>query len=220
MTKGAFGDSPFKHTLNKISPLNNMIKAIFFDMGNVLLKDGYTSGIKKYEEINSIESGRLYEAMHNRPYWKKFTLGLISEKKYFSSVEDNFKGALDIGDLRQIILANFIPNHEIANYIKTLKNYLITGIISNNPKEWFECAMEKNGWDDIFKIKVVSGYVHIRKPDKEIFRYALEQTGITGQETIYVDDRDDRIQGALDNQFNIIIYKDLEQLKKEIRKYI
>lgn len=197
-----------------------MIKAIFFDIGNVLITDGYTLGIKKYEKINSIPDGLLYKAMHDYPFWKEFSLGLITEDKYFDLVKNNFNSELNIDILRKTIMDEFAPNHKLADYARTLKSSFTTGIISNNTKEWFEYLMEKYGWNDIFKIKAVSGYVHFRKPDKRIFQYALDQADIKGEEAIYIDDRDDRIGGAIELGFNIIIYKNLKQLKLELKKYV
>jgi HAD superfamily hydrolase (TIGR01509 family) len=193
-----------------------MIKALFFDSGNVLAIEGFTPGVAEYEKINSILAGKLYASAHDRQYWKDFTLGKISEQEYFKCVADDFKEALDVEKLRAVIYQNFHINRELLEYIKTLKNKYVLGIISNNPKEMFDYLSATGGWNEIFDVKAISGYAHLRKPDAKIYEYALKQAKVTGLESVYIDDRPDRVQGAKQNNMKIIIYKNLEQLKKDL----
>ncbi len=197
-----------------------MIKAIFFDSGNVLVKEGTIFGIKRYAETNSIDDGDLYRAMHDFSYWKDFSLGNISEEEYFKEVEKNFKGELKLKQLRQLILDNFVQNVELLDYIKTLKDKYKIGVISNNPKEWFEYFSDTFGWGNIFDVVALSSYLHIRKPDKEIFEYALNQAGVSGKEAIYVDDRSDRIEGAEALGMKIIIFKNVADLANELNNIL
>jgi len=197
-----------------------MIKALFFDSGNVLAIEGFTPGVAEYEKLNNIPAGKLYASAHDRQYWKELTLGNISEEEYFKCVVDDFKGQLDIKLLRDIIYKNFHINQELVEYIKTLKTSYTLGIISNNPKEMFGFLSSAGGWDEIFDVKAVSGYVHLRKPGPEIYKYALDQAKVTGSESVYIDDRPDRIQGAEQNNMNIVIFKNVEQLKKDLKNLI
>ena len=197
-----------------------MIKAIFFDSGNVLVREGYTPGIAEYEEKYGIEKGKLYASAHDRTYWKDFTLGNITEDEYFQHLKDDFVGELNITVLKEIIYKNFISNDELLNYIKTLKGKFILGIISNNPKEWFEYCSSTFGWSNLFTVKAVSGYLHIRKPDKLIFQHALDSVKVKGSESIYIDDRSDRVSGAKEVNMNILIYDNVNKLKSDFENLI
>jgi putative hydrolase of the HAD superfamily len=199
-----------------------MIKAIFLDSGNVLAEEDFAKGIKEYESINSIPSGQLYKAVHDFGYWKDFSLGKISEKEYFNFVTSNFKGELVVEKLRNSILASFYPNLELVEFLKKLKKErnIVIGVISNNPKEWFDYFMNKYGWQDLFDIKAVSGYLHIRKPDIKIFEYALKASGLNAPDTVYVDNREEMTEGAKFLGMNCIIYKNFYQFIKEYNKLI
>lgn len=195
-----------------------MIKAIFFDSGNVLVREGYTPGIAEYEEKYGIKKGKLYASAHDRTYWKDFTLGNITEDEYFRQLKNDFVGELNIPALKEIIYKNFISNDELLDYIKTLKGKFILGIISNNPKELFEYCLNTFGWNDVFAVKAVSSYLHVRKPDEEIFQQALELAKIKGNEAIYVDDRTDRVSGAKEADMNTLIYNNVHKLKSVFKK--
>ncbi len=194
-----------------------MIKALFFDSGNVLVNDGYTQGIAQYEQQHAIPAGKLYAACHDHSYWKEFTLGNISEEIYWDRVAQNFTDNLNTSELRQHIIHAFTSNRELLEYIKTLQPSFILGIISNNPKEWFDYFWEQYGWDKVFAVKAISSYLHIRKPDARVFSRALEEAGVSGQEAVYVDDRADRVGGAHELGMRIVVFKGLEPLKEEIK---
>ncbi len=193
-----------------------MIKAIFFDSGNVLIKEGFTSSIAEYEQLHNIPKGQLYASAHDRDFWKEFTLGNISEKEYFADVAKDFLQNLNLKELINIIYQSFIPNLELLDYIKTLKHKYILGVISNNPKEWFDYSWKGLNWEQIFSIRAVSGYLHLRKPDVKIFKIALSEAGVRAEEAIYVDDRPDRVGGAQEVGMGIVIYKNIERLKKDL----
>lgn len=193
-----------------------MVKAVFFDSGNVLVKEGFVSSIKEYEEKYNIPEGRVYASAHDRQWWKDFTLGQITEQEYWDHTVKDFAGDLNIQELRQLILKNFIPNSDLFDYIKTLRKRFILGVISNNPREWFDYFWGVYNWDELFQIKAVSSYIHIRKPDIRIYQYALTEARVSGSEAVYIDDRPDRIEGAVQLGIKILIYNNLEQLKKEL----
>jgi putative hydrolase of the HAD superfamily len=50
--------------------------------------------------------------------------------------------------------------------------------------------------DDFFEVIVISGEIGIKKPDPEIFRLALEKTGLGPEEVVYVGDTEEDVAGA------------------------
>ena len=195
-----------------------MIKAIFFDMAGVIFQDGFVLAAAEYEKKFNIKKGEFYKALHDHKGWKNFTLGLVTEKEYIEICkkhldfdEDYFLNLMD--ELMKI-------NWEMVEFIKELSEKYKIGIISNNPKEWFKKIMEKISLDKILKAKAVSSYLHIRKPNKKIFEAALNKAGVEANESIYIDDRLDRVNGARDIGMNIIIFDgNINKLKKEIQIY-
>jgi len=106
------------------------------------------------------------------------------------------------------------------NFIKTLSNKFRLGVISNNPKEWFEYCQKEFGWDKLFTVNVISSYLHIRKPNEAIFRKALKMAKVKGKEAVYIDDRPDRVEGAKALGMKILIYQNVEKLKNDLNALI
>lgn len=193
-----------------------MIKALFFDSGNVLVKEGFEAAVLEYERRHDIPKGQLYASAHDRSYWRRYTLGEISEQGYFEQMQKDFGQPVEIAELRTLIFNNFIPNQGLFDYLSGLKSHYKLGIISNNPKEWFDHFWQIYQWENIFSVRAVSSYIHVRKPDPKIFEYALQQGQVSGKESAYVDDRADRVYGAEGLGMKIVIYKNLDQLKLDI----
>lgn len=198
---------------------NNPIKAIFFDVADVLAIESFTLGIRQYEYLHHIPSGQLYAAIHDHSYWKDFSFGRISESEYLQSVQANFPEALDLAELKELILSGLIPNNELIDFLRPLAARYTLGIISNNPREWFDYFYDQNGLKEIFKVKAVSGYLGVRKPDQAIFSQALQMAGVTPAEAIYVDDREEMTGEAAGLGISIIVYKGLENFKSELKKF-
>lgn len=193
-----------------------MIKALFFDLGNVLAREGFTSGISLYEKKYHVPKGQLYASCHDKPFWREFSLGNISEKEYFENVAKDFGQSLDIEVLRTLIYQNFVPNVPLLEFIKTLKHTHILGVISNCPKEWFDFFWEMHDWKNIFSVRAISADLHIRKPDVRIFTFAMQQAGVLGSESLYIDDRDDRVSGATAVDMRVVLFKDVNQIKRSL----
>ncbi len=57
--------------------------------------------------------------------------------------------------------------------------------------------LSENGWAHVFDTVIISSEVGIKKPDPAIFALALQDTGITPPDAIYVGDTHDDVAGAI-----------------------
>ena len=69
---------------------------------------------------------------------------------------------------------------------------LRTALLSNS---WGDQYL-RSGWDDMFDAVVISGEVGMRKPERRIFEYTLEQLQMRPDECVFVDDHDRNIWAA------------------------
>lgn len=60
-------------------------------------------------------------------------------------------------------------------------------LLSNDVAEWNAYLMELHGLNAYFEDVVVSGQVHMRKPQESIFRYTLDRLGCSAGECVFVD---------------------------------
>ncbi|MCI5495316.1 MAG: HAD-IA family hydrolase [Roseburia sp.] len=60
-------------------------------------------------------------------------------------------------------------------------------LMSNDVLEWSEFLTGYHRINHYFMDKIVSGEVHMRKPDKEIFIYSLKRLGCNPEQCIFID---------------------------------
>lgn len=60
-------------------------------------------------------------------------------------------------------------------------------LLSNDVLEWSEFLTDYHRINPYFREKIVSGKVHMRKPDKEMFTYTLKRLGCNSDQCVFVD---------------------------------
>ena len=60
-------------------------------------------------------------------------------------------------------------------------------LLSNDVLEWSEFLTDYHQINSYFREKIVSGEVHMRKPDKEMFTYTLKRLGCNPEQCIFID---------------------------------
>ncbi|MEU5865089.1 MULTISPECIES: HAD family phosphatase [unclassified Nonomuraea] len=72
------------------------------------------------------------------------------------------------------------------------KNGVKTCLLSNS---WSN-TYPRHEWDGLFDAVVISGEVGMRKPEERIFRHALDQVGLPGEQCVFIDDIEANILAA------------------------
>lgn len=69
-------------------------------------------------------------------------------------------------------------------------------LLSNDVAEWNTYLMELHGLNEYFEDVIVSGQVHMRKPQESIFRYTLDRLGCSAGECVFVDNSAANLRAA------------------------
>ena len=89
----------------------------------------------------------------------------------------------------QSYFANLHPNHELIEYMRSLRaRGLRLAILTNNVREWEPLWRAKLPVDEIFHHVVDSAFVGMRKPDPPIYYETLARLGLDAGECVFVDD--------------------------------
>lgn len=159
-------------------------KVLLLDMYGVIIKEskGYFVPYT-LQHFEKQEHDRLIKAFREEKCFTKAQTGELSNQEFLEylgyadpqgSMEDYLKNYLTLDE-------QFKPFAE--KYSSAMDFYLL----SNDVSEWSEFLTEYHRLNPFFKEKIISGDVGVRKPDKEIFVYALEKIGCKPQECIFVD---------------------------------
>jgi putative hydrolase of the HAD superfamily len=92
------------------------------------------------------------------------------------------------------------------------------GTINNESRELNDFRIEKYYMKKIFRVFVSSCFVGLRKPERDIYRLALEITQFPGEECCFIDDRALNLECAAKLGMRTIEMQSVEQLREELGK--
>ena len=72
--------------------------------------------------------------------------------------------------------------------LRTISEYCEMGIIANQSEDVAD-LIQKSGFGELFKVRIISFSVKLKKPDLSIFELALKQAGRNAEDCIMVGDR-------------------------------
>ena len=79
-------------------------------------------------------------------------------------------------------------------------------MLSNDVLEWSEFLTDYHRINPYFREKIVSGEVHMRKPDKEMFTYTLKRLGCSAEQCVFVDNSVSNLHVAQDLGIQTILF--------------
>lgn len=200
-----------------------MIKNIIFDVGNVLVDFCWRELMEDLGFPKDLQ-GIFEKTVFGSHWWEELDRGIVDEDKVVNMLRKDNSAHFDEFDL---IWANrdklVKPYDYTAGMIDTLKaRGFQVYLLSNYPKTLFELHTKSGCFPFIDKIdgKVVSGFVKLVKPEKEIYEYLLNAYDLKAEECVFLDDRKDNIEAAKTIGMNGILFEGYEQAWAELERLI
>lgn len=197
-----------------------MFKNYIFDFGQVIVHFDPFYMTKQYisdeDDIDLVQS-----VVFDRIYWDKLDEGTITDEEVMASVCERLPERLHDDAVR--VYKNWYLNLPLFDGIEEhLKNLKANGkklyLLSNISKGFAE-NYNKNPVIsrvlDMFDGLVFSGKIGLIKPDKAIFEYALQRFGLDKKETVFIDDNQKNISGAISAGIEAVWFTgDVKDLQK------
>jgi epoxide hydrolase-like predicted phosphatase len=208
--------------------LAEMIKAIIFDLGGVLMSDVPLKEIAEELDSNShLSKEEIHAHLYPTEHWNLLTLGKITEDEYWDTFLQASKINVDRKHLRDKVRSSLYPLKHATATIRSLKNHYKLAILSNHAKEWSEYMKQKFDLFQSFKPIIFSCDVRLRKPDPKIYEIALEKLEcdaegrtirFTPEECILVDDKKRNTDAAKKLGIQGIIFEEASRLLEDLRR--
>jgi epoxide hydrolase-like predicted phosphatase len=196
------------------------IKAVFFDLGGVIVRTEYQSPRQRlaerlgmdYEDIEKIVFGGGVNGSAARA-----SLGEITEEEHWLNVMKILKKpAAEYKRISDEFFAGDVIDRDILDFLRSLKPKYKTGLISN---AWsgLRAYIVREKFDDAFDKMIISAEVGAAKPSARIYQIALGQLEVSPNEAVFVDDFIENIEACEKLGMKGIHFKDpgaaLRQLK-------
>lgn len=184
-------------------------RGVFFDAGETLVhpepsfpelfaavvtREGFARRPVDISDGLTMVSDEFVRAAVEEELW---TTSAERSRRFWLGVYDRFLDVLDIPSSDGLSHTLYREFSDVENYgafddvVPTLESlrdagYLL-GVVSNF-EPWLESLLDRLELTALLPLRVVSGLEGVEKPDPEIFRLALERSGLSAGEVAYVGD--------------------------------
>lgn len=199
-----------------------MIRAIIFDFGGVLQKKEINRDlITILANIIDVTPDSI------KPLWNKhhddLLTGNLTSKEFIGVLADELNYQYNVNEIyskwaEKISITKSSINHNLINYIRTLRQKYKVYVLSNMidlAEEDEALTRLKRQFDGYF----TSYRLGSRKPQPEIFRKLLAEINLKPDECIFVDDNKKNIIASVSLGFHSIQYESAKKLKGKLTAF-
>jgi putative hydrolase of the HAD superfamily len=193
------------------------IRALFWDVGGVLLSNAWDreQRMKAFEHFHLDE-----EEFHDRHEMvvSSFERGKITLEEYVDRTVFYRSRPFTREAFKEFMFSLSQPMPDVLSFAQSLadsKPYFM-GTLNNESRELNLYRIEKYGLRKIFQVFVSSCFVGFRKPERDIYRLAVDLTQIPPEECAFIDDRALNLEQAARLGMKTIEMQTLEVLKKDL----
>jgi putative hydrolase of the HAD superfamily len=193
------------------------ISCAFLDIGGVLLTDGWDHLARRRAATNfKLEWAEMEERHHLT--FEIFEEGKITLEEYLSLVVFHQKRTFTHNQFRRYMFAQSKPFPEMIELVSQLKQNLglKIAIVSNEGRELNAYRIRKFKLDRFVDCFISSCYVHIRKPDADIFRLALDIAQVQPAQAVFIDNTPMFVQIAEGLGIQSILHTDCKSTRARL----
>lgn len=108
-------------------------------------------------------------------------------------------------------------NTEMTDWVAALRSAgYKTVLLSNMPADMIVHVRAKFPWLKDFDLQIFSSEIGLIKPDPALYRLCLAKLGTQPRETIFVDDREENVEGARAVGMMAFRFRSMPELRREL----
>ncbi len=197
-----------------------MIRAVIFDLGNVLVNFDAKRAAKRFAKACGIPVWRVWVHFFTSSVEKSYTCGKISSREFFEHSKQALGFPKDFQTFKKIWNGIFWENRGMLRIMTKLRPHYRLYLISNTNEMHFSFIKKKyKKLIRLFHQTFPSNEVGFRKPDPEIYRAVLKKIKLKPETTVFIDDMPSFVSGARKVGMNAIRFKNPKQMIQELRKF-
>ena len=164
------------------------ITTLFLDIGGVLLNDGWDHHARKRAATKFKMKWAEMEERHRQAF-DTYEVGKLSVQEYLDLTVFHQKRSFPRSQFREFMFTQSEPNPQMIKLARNLKaKYgLKIVVVSNEARELNAYRIRKFKLGEFVDSFISSCFVHIRKPDADIFRLSLDIAQVRPQQVVYID---------------------------------
>jgi putative hydrolase of the HAD superfamily len=193
------------------------ITTLFLDVGGVLLSNGWDHHARKRAAKNFQLEWAEMENRHNLNF-ATYEEGKLTLEEYLGRVVFYQKRPFTRAQFKRFMFAQSKPYPEMIHLFTELKlrHGLRIAVVSNEARELNAYRIRKFKLDRFVDFFVSSCFVHLRKPDADIFRLALDIAQAPARQVLYIENTPLFVQIAEGLGIRSILHTDYKSTRAKL----
>jgi len=196
-----------------------IIKTILFDIGGVLL----TNGWDRYQRASLVEKygidKQVFSTVHSQLV-EDLDGGRISFSTYLDRVIPAPPTGFSKSEFERDVRALSQPFPEMLELARSFVGRYRLGTLNNESKELHEYRVKEFDLDKIFSLFCCSAYLNCTKPGREIYEKTLGILAGRPDEIVFIDDREGNVKTAQSLGIHAIHHVRREETENELRRLL
>lgn len=190
------------------------ISCVFLDIGGVLLTGGWDHLARKRAAANFKLDWAKMEERHHLTF-EIYEEGKITLDDYLSLVVFTENQSFSRSQFRSFMFDQSKPFPEMIDLVTQLRDRLGVKIVivSNEGRELNAHRIQKFKLNRLVDCFISSCFVHIRKPDVDIFRLALDIAQVQASQVVFIDNTPMFVQIAKGLGIHSILHTDCKSTR-------
>ena len=193
------------------------ITTLFLDIGGVLLTDGWDHKARRRAATHFKLKFSEMEDRHHLTF-DTYEEGKLTLEEYLDRVVFHQKRPFTPAAFRRFMFAQSKPYPEMIELVAQLKvRYgLRIAVVSNEARELNSHRIRKFKLNKFVDAFISSCFVHIRKPDADMFRLALDISQTPPERIIYIENTPMFVRIAEDMGIRSILHTDCKSTREKL----
>src|SRR2546429_5504871 len=195
-----------------------MIKVIYFDLGKVIINFDYARALRELAQVTPVPETEIMRVLTDDSLILDYETGKISTSDFHQLVSKTLKLNVSLKKFKEVWGSMFLPEPLLSeSFLQALKKHYRLFLLSNTNEIHFEFVQEKYPILRHIEEHVLSYQVGWMKPDKQIYREAIERTGVQPEEIFFTVDRQENVEAARSTGIQAVQFHSEHELKREMR---
>lgn len=202
-----------------MSPTDGPLQALILDYGEVISQPQRQDTLHSMARILGIE----FELLRTL-YWKfrdDYDLGRLNGTSYWAAVAEAAGKTVSADEIQRLINEDLDTwktiRPEMIELVREVKaRGLKTAILSNMQPDFYAYLKRDCEWMNLFDVHIFSCEFGVIKPEMEIYQLAIRKLGTEPSRTLFVDDRQVNVDGALRAGLKSIVFTSVEDLRRAL----
>lgn len=201
------------------------IKNIIFDLGGVIINLDYNRTRNAFIELGLTGFDAIYSQAQQGGFFDSFDTGRLSPEEFRTEIRKHLKQEISDNQIDHAWDAMLldVPSEKLQ-LLSRLKTKYRTFLLSNtnvihvnNFSNYLQRTYGHSDFTPYFEKWYYSCNIGMRKPDAEIFEFVLNENGLRAEETFFIDDSIQHIEGATRCGLQTIHHQQSESLESTLR---